>query len=199
VGSTDSLWRRLRQAEVLHFPRRDQVLDRPRDILDRHVRVDAVLVEQVDGLDLQPRQHRVHDVTDVIRTAVEATATRPGLLIDVPAELRSNRHLVAHGCEGVADEHLVGERAVDLRGVEVSDTALDRGSDDPDPFLPIGCRTVDGLAPHAPVSEGRHVETVLAQCALLHDCDAVIRLNRESIQLFLNLVRVPHTAESQIQ
>ena len=54
VGAADRLRARLREAEVLDLALRDQLLDRSRDVLDRHVGVDAVLVEQVDGVDLQP-------------------------------------------------------------------------------------------------------------------------------------------------
>jgi hypothetical protein len=79
-------------------------------------------------------------VTDVIRAAVQATSTRPGLLANVPAEFRSDRHLVAYGRERLADEDLVGERAVDLRGVEVCDAALERGADEANP----SCRSLAG-------------------------------------------------------
>jgi len=41
---------------VLHLAFADQVLDRAGDVLDRDVRIDAVLVVEVDGLDLQPLQ-----------------------------------------------------------------------------------------------------------------------------------------------
>jgi hypothetical protein len=127
-----------------------------------------VLAEQVDGLDLQPHQHRVHDVTDVIRTLF-----RPPRRVAVCSSI-SQPNFVAIDTwsrtgAGVADERLVGEWAVDLRGVEMGYAALDRGADYADPFLPIGCRTVDGLEPHAPVSDGRHLDTGFAQCALLHD------------------------------
>ena len=40
---------------MLDLPPSYQVLDRPGDVFDRHVRIDAMLVEQVDGLDLRRR------------------------------------------------------------------------------------------------------------------------------------------------
>ena len=49
VRAADRLRARLGQAEVPHLARRDQVLDGAGDVLDRHVRVDAVLVEEVDA------------------------------------------------------------------------------------------------------------------------------------------------------
>ena len=41
---------RLGHAEVLHLAGLDKVLDCARDVLDRHLWVDAVLVVEVDGL-----------------------------------------------------------------------------------------------------------------------------------------------------
>ena len=52
MGAADGLRAGLGQAEVLDLAFPDQVLHRARDVLDRHVRVDAVLVEQVDGVGL---------------------------------------------------------------------------------------------------------------------------------------------------
>jgi hypothetical protein len=42
-----------RKAEVLDLPLLDQVLHRPRHVLDRHVRVNAVLIKQIDGIDME--------------------------------------------------------------------------------------------------------------------------------------------------
>jgi len=57
---------------VLHLSRSDQVLDRSRDVLDRHLGVDAVLVEQVDGVDSEPLERAVHGLADVLGVAGEA-------------------------------------------------------------------------------------------------------------------------------
>jgi hypothetical protein len=51
VGAADGLHARLGEAEVLDLALLDQVLHRARHVLDGHVRIDPVLVEEVDGLD----------------------------------------------------------------------------------------------------------------------------------------------------
>ena len=51
MGAADGLHAGFRQAEVLHLARCDQFLDRAGDVFHRHVRVDAVLVEQIDRID----------------------------------------------------------------------------------------------------------------------------------------------------
>ena len=54
------------------LPFLDQLLDRAGDILDRHVRIDAVLVEQVDAIGLQALERCLDDLLDVLGPAVEA-------------------------------------------------------------------------------------------------------------------------------
>jgi hypothetical protein len=44
----------------------------PGDLLDRHVGVDSVLVEQVDPVGPESLQHLVHDGSDVVGSAVQA-------------------------------------------------------------------------------------------------------------------------------
>ena len=56
MGAADGLDARLGEAEVLDLALLDQLLDGAGDLLDRDVRVDAVLVEQVDPVGPQPPQ-----------------------------------------------------------------------------------------------------------------------------------------------
>jgi hypothetical protein len=60
------------KAEVPHLSLRDQLLHRPGDLLDRHVWVDAVLVQQVDVVRAQPPERVVHARAGRLGSAVEA-------------------------------------------------------------------------------------------------------------------------------
>jgi hypothetical protein len=46
---------RFGHAEMLDLALGDQIFDRPSHVLDRYVRIDAVLIEKVDGLDANAR------------------------------------------------------------------------------------------------------------------------------------------------
>jgi hypothetical protein len=85
VRAADRLDAGLREAEVPHLALPDQLLDRAGDVLDRDIRVDAVVVEQVDRLDAQPAERPVDAAPDRLRPAVEAA----------PALSRSKPNLVA--------------------------------------------------------------------------------------------------------
>ena len=70
---------------------------------DRHGRIDAVLIEQVDPVGTQPGQGRVADSADIGRAGIEALRG-----VAVPeAELGRDDHLVPDGFQGLAHHLLV--------------------------------------------------------------------------------------------
>ena len=77
VRAADRLHAGLREAEVLDLALADQVLHGAGDVLDRHVRVDAVLIEEVDAVDLEPLERAVGDLLDVLGPAVQADRLGP--------------------------------------------------------------------------------------------------------------------------
>ncbi len=126
VCPADGLRSGLRKAEVLDLASGDQFLHRARYILNRHGRIDSVLVEKVDGVYLQPVQHRINDFSDVVGQAVQPAAAPPGFRVDVKAEFRRDDHLIANWRERFANEFFVCERAVCLSGMEKGHTTLER-------------------------------------------------------------------------
>jgi hypothetical protein len=119
-------------------PRTDQVPHRSRDLLDGHVRVDTVLVEEVDDVGLQALERGLGDLLDVLGAAVQTLLGA----VRIEAELGGDHHLIANRSEGFAHQLLVGKRAVDFRGVEEGDTTLHGGSDQRGRLLLVCGRTV---------------------------------------------------------
>jgi hypothetical protein len=113
------------QAEVPDLTFLNQVLHRPRHVLDRHVRVDTVLVEQIDGIDPESLERGLGNHLDVLWPTVQADPLRPAVGIEPESELGGDHHLALERSEGFAHEFFVRERAVDFSGVEKGDTALD--------------------------------------------------------------------------
>ena len=77
VRATDRLRSCFGKAEVLDLAFLNQVLHRSRHVFDRHVRVDTVLVEQIDGVDLEPLERGLGDLLDVLRPAIQAEPRVP--------------------------------------------------------------------------------------------------------------------------
>jgi hypothetical protein len=142
---------------VADLPGLDETLDGAGDVLDRHLRVDAVLVEQIDGVGAEPAQRAIDGVADVV-----GVAGQPGLaalVVEREAELGGDDDLVAHGGEGFADKLLVDERAVDLGGVEEGDAAVDRGAQQVDHLGAVAGVRAEALArAHAAEAERGHLQ-----------------------------------------
>ena len=80
MRATNRLHARFRQTEVPHLAFANQFLHRAGDVLDRHVRVDAVLIEQIDPIGLQPLQRGLDDLADVRGPAVQPACLPPSNL-----------------------------------------------------------------------------------------------------------------------
>ena len=115
VSAADRLRAGFREPEMLDLALANQVLHRTRDVFDRNVRVDAMLVEQVDAIRPKSLQRRVGDGANLRRMAVEP---RHLAVLDVEAELGGDRDLIADGLERFADDILIGIRAVHFGRIE---------------------------------------------------------------------------------
>jgi hypothetical protein len=138
VGPPDGLDPGLRQAEVAHLAFLDQLLDRAGHVLDRNVRVDAVLVEQVHVVGTETAERALEGRTDVLRPAVQPAL--PRCVADREAELGRDHHIVAVRLERLADDLLVVVRAVDLRRVEEGHPVPDRLAQEVDHRVVVGRR-----------------------------------------------------------
>ena len=125
MGATNRLGSRFREAEVPDLALPNQLLHCSSHVFDRHLRVDTVLVEQIDHVGLESLERRLGDLLDVLRPAVEARERGK-----VETELRSDHHLAPEGSKRFADDFLIGERAVDLCGVKEGDSAFHGRADD---------------------------------------------------------------------
>ena len=116
---------------MFDLPGLDQLLDRPGDLLDGDVGVDAVLVVEVDRLDAESLERALGGVLDRVGPA----AGRLPIHVD-EAELGGDDDLAAERRERFADELFVGERAVHLGGVEEGHAEFYGPTDDVDHLVP---------------------------------------------------------------
>src|SRR5207302_7960314 len=103
----------------------NQFLHHAGDVFDRHVRVNPMLIEQINCFDLEPLKRAFDGLPDVLRPAVQTGRTEPRTAAtEIESELGGNRHLLAEWGESLAHEFFVYERAIDLSGVEEGDPAF---------------------------------------------------------------------------
>src|SRR5271165_486961 len=108
---------RFGKTEILDLSFLNQVLDRSGDVFDWHVRVNTVLIEQIDAVHPEALKRGLDHLPDMLRLAIEPlTLLCPR--INVEAKLCGDDHLVTHGSQRFADEFLVDEWAIHFSGIE---------------------------------------------------------------------------------
>src|SRR5262245_60785186 len=123
--ATNRLRSCFRKAEVFHLTLLNQVLHRSRHVFNWHVRVNTVLIEQINGLDLESLERGLGDLLDVLWPTIQPHPTRLSVGLKFESELRGYHHLPAEGGERFAHEFFVCERAVNFSGIEECDAAFD--------------------------------------------------------------------------
>src|SRR5581483_7759258 len=156
---------RLRQAEETNLAGAHEIRHRADRLFDRDVRVDAVLVIEIDRVDLQALQRRVARLADVLRRSVDAEEL--ALLAAHVPELRRDDDGVAAAADRAADEPLVRERTVHVGRVEKVDPEIDRAMDRRDRFLVVAAG-VELRHPHAAETDGGDPRSAGSECALFH-------------------------------
>src|SRR5258705_8992479 len=71
VRATDRLDARLGKSEVLYLALSNQILYRSRDLFYRDVRINTVLLEEVDGIDLKTLERGVCHFLDMLGSAIQ--------------------------------------------------------------------------------------------------------------------------------
>ncbi len=110
---------------MLHLAFLNQVLHRSSHVFDRHIRVDPVLVEQIDDSIL--RRLSEASATSLMCSGRLSSALPVGIKFE--PELGGNHHLLAEGSECLTYEFFVCERAVRFSRIEESDAAFDSCAD----------------------------------------------------------------------
>jgi hypothetical protein len=116
-------------------------------------------------LDPEATQRRLATGPHVVGVAADSEPL--AILTAGVAELRRKHDLVAPAGDRAADELLVDERTVHVRGVQEAHAELERAVDDRD-RLRVVARSVELRHPHAPQPERRYFEPRAAKPACLH-------------------------------
>ncbi len=126
-----------------HLALRDQILERAGHVLDWHLRIDAMLIQQVDAVGAQTPQLGLDNLPDMIGATVQAPASLACRGIDIEAEFGGHHGAIAQAAlQRFAEQFLRHERPIDLGGVEQRDTQIHRTANERDAVLPGGAAGV---------------------------------------------------------
>src|SRR5579863_4814375 len=165
VRATYRLHSRFGKTEVLDLACLNQFLHRAGHVFDRHVRVNPVLIEQVDCLYLEPRERAFDSLLDVLRPAIQARrAPHPPRIkigTQVETKLGGDHNFPKERSEGFAHKLFVQERAVHLGGVEECDATFHGGTEKRGHLLLVFGRTVRKAHSHAAEPESRYFQAAI--------------------------------------
>jgi hypothetical protein len=168
VGAANRRRGGFREAEVLHLALLDQILDSSGDIFNGHIRIDAVLVVEIDRLDSQSRERSLDHTPDVFGATVEMTPPRLAVGARCPPEFRRDHDLAAERRQRLADQLLVRVRSVDFCRIEERHAAFDRGVEQRHHGVSVRNRAVGPTHAHASQANRRDLETALPKFPCLH-------------------------------
>src|SRR2546425_7069671 len=165
LRAPDGLGRRLRQPEKADLAALDEARHATHGVLDGHLRIDPVLVVEVDHVHAQALETRVAGFRDIGRAAVDAIA----LPVRAPhlAQLGGHEYPVALAFDGAPEQLLVLAPAIHVRGVEMVDPEVESAVDDADAFLIVALAIGAGHG-HEPEPDGGGGETAVPQLAHAH-------------------------------
>ena len=127
------------------------------------VGIDAVLVEQIDGLDVEPLERCLGHLFDMLGPAIQAAVG-----IQLEPELRGDHYLLTKGSEAFAHELFVDKGAVDFRRIEEGHAALDGEMQKSDHLLPVFGGTIGIVHSHAAQPDRRDLQAAISKSARLH-------------------------------
>jgi hypothetical protein len=110
----------------------DQLFDSTGNIFDRDLRIDTMLVKQIDAIGLQPFERSLGNFHDVLGPAINADLF--AVRVNLEPEFGRDNDLIANGCKRFTDDVLVGERTINFGCVKERDAAFDGASNDSDRF-----------------------------------------------------------------
>ena len=163
--AADGRGRRFGQPEVMHLAGANQFAHRPDGFLDGHLRVNPVLVVEINIIHTQPPQAGVAARADIFGPAIHAEKIPP--LVAHVAKFRGQDHLVTAVFDGAPDQPLVFAAAVHVRRVEQGHADVQRAVNGGDGFLVIA-RAVKFRHPHASETERRDCQSLFSKLSLFH-------------------------------
>src|SRR5882724_8351108 len=135
MGPPDRRRAGLAYAEMAHLALSHQIAHRPNRILDRHGRIDAVNVVEVDDIRCEPPQAALAAYLDVLRSAVRGRRAVSRAQI---TEFAGDHVLVAMTPDRASDQFLVAAPTICVRAVQKIDPDLARAAQGVDRRIFIG-------------------------------------------------------------
>src|SRR5579871_3092777 len=150
------LYGRFREPKMLHLAFVDQLSYRTGNVFDRNVRIDAMLIKEIDNVGPEPTQRRLSHLPDVLRAAILAHWFSVGIQFE--AELGCDHNSGTRWRESFTHQIFVGEGAVGFRCIEKCHAQVDGFPNQRDSRLSIDSGSIASREFHASKTDGGNLK-----------------------------------------
>src|SRR5262245_42937434 len=164
MRAPDSLRSGLAQPEITHLALLDEARHCADRVLDRHGRIDAVLVVEIDDIDAEPLEALIARDRHIVWPPVGQSALAAGAHV---AELGGDDRAIAPVMDRTGDQLLVLAVAVDVGRVAEVDAELDARMHRAHALLVVGSAIVTGKAGASHADSG-DLQPLSAQLSQFH-------------------------------
>ncbi|MNH03727.1 hypothetical protein D3C79_629980 [compost metagenome] len=166
VGTPDGLGTGFRQAEVFDLALGNQLFHRAGDLFNGHLGIDAMLIEQIDGLRLQAAQGAFDSRADMLGATVEGPLL--AVIAEIEAEFGGDHHPIPQRFQGLTQHLFVEVGAIHLGGVEQGHATLHGGANKGHGLAAIGGGAIALAQSHAAKAECADTQSGLTKKTGLH-------------------------------
>src|SRR4029077_4402813 len=166
------LRRGFRQTYMPDFALLDQFGHGANRLFNGRIRVDAVLIVEIDRFNSKPPQASFTRLAHIVWLAVNP-ARHWVRRIAHDAKLRRQDYPIALALDRAPHQFFILVRAIHIGGVEENDSDFERTMNRGNGFVVIAS-AVEFRHAHAAEADGGDLETITSECAEFHDCSLVL-------------------------
>src|SRR5205085_8739239 len=156
------------QTEIAHLAGANQLSHRTNGFFNRCLRIDPMLVIEVDAIKTEPAQTRFARLLHVLRFAANSAKTRR-VWIAQDSELRRDDNAMAFAANSASEQLLIRVRTINVGGIEESNSKVDRAVDRGERFRIVAV-AIKFRHAHAAESDRGNNRSAASKFFLFHGC-----------------------------
>src|SRR5438034_6868175 len=168
LRATDGIGAGFGQTEIAHVAATNQLGHRAYGFFDRRLRIDPMLIIEIDAINAEPAQARFACLPHVLRFAVNAAKTWR-IRVAQDSELRRDDNAMAFAANSASEQLLIGVRTINVGGIKKSNPKVDCAIDSGERFGIVAI-AVKFRHAHTAESDRGNNRSAASKFSLFHDC-----------------------------
>src|SRR5947208_8298447 len=168
MRASDGIGAGFGQTEIAHLADANQLRHRAYGFFDRRLRINPMLIIEIDAVNAEPAQARFACLLHVLGFAVNAAKTWR-IRVAQDSELRRDDNSMAFAANSASEQLLIGVRTINVGGIEEGNPKVDCAIDSGERFH-IVVVAVEFRHAHTAESDRRNNRSAASKFSLFHGC-----------------------------